>query len=290
MDKHLDADEAIVLGAALHAANLSDGIKLNRKLGMMDGSPYAFMVKLDGIDKVEQEKVEPLLVQRMKKLGSKSFRSIKHNKDFELSLSYESPDLLPPGVSFNKFAQFSILGLTETSEKHSVRNLSSPIKANLHFSLSKSGIISFDRAEAVIEYFEWVDIPKKNLTVSASISTEGESKNNTEKDEKTQTPESNESSAQSLGEISSEAAPEKKLKKKTFRVPLKIVDKPVGPGTVLSKESFSKAKLRLEALDRKDEERRRTAELKNNLEGYIYATREKVRTCLHWLLICNIKL
>ena len=31
LDRHLDADEAIVLGAALHAANLSDGIKLNRK-------------------------------------------------------------------------------------------------------------------------------------------------------------------------------------------------------------------------------------------------------------------
>ena len=38
LDKHLDADEAIVLGAALHAANLSVGIKLNRKLGMIDGS------------------------------------------------------------------------------------------------------------------------------------------------------------------------------------------------------------------------------------------------------------
>ncbi|KAI4995002.1 hypothetical protein ZWY2020_034905 [Hordeum vulgare] len=33
LDKHLDADEAIVLGASLHVANLSDGIKLNRKLG-----------------------------------------------------------------------------------------------------------------------------------------------------------------------------------------------------------------------------------------------------------------
>lgn len=106
--------------------------------------------------------------------------------------------------------------------RHSVRNLSSPIKANMHFSLSKSGIISFDRAEAVIEYFEWVEIPKKNLTVSANISAAGESKNNTEKDDKTQTPESGESSAQSLGGISSEAAPEKKLKKKTFRVPLKV--------------------------------------------------------------------
>lgn len=44
----------------------------------------------------------------------------------------------------------------------------------------------------------------------------------------------------------------------------------------LSKETFVEAKRRLEALDKKDAERRRTAELKNNLEGYIYATKEKV--------------
>jgi hypoxia up-regulated 1 len=31
-------------------------------------------------------------------------------------------------------------------------------------------------------------------------------------------------------------------------------------------------------LDKKDRERRRTAELKNNLESYIYATKEKLET------------
>ena len=56
----------------------------------------------------------------------------------------------------------------------------------------------------------------------------------------------------------------------------KIVEKTVGPGIPLSKESFAEAKSKLEALDKKDAERRRTAELKNNLEGYIYATKEKV--------------
>ena len=39
---------------------------------------------------------------------------------------------------------------------------------------------------------------------------------------------------------------------------------------------FSNAKRKLEALDKKDAERR-TAELKNNLEEYIYATKEKVQ-------------
>ena len=51
LDKHLDADEAIVLGAALHVANLSNGIKLNSKLGMVDGSSYSFVVELDGPDR-----------------------------------------------------------------------------------------------------------------------------------------------------------------------------------------------------------------------------------------------
>lgn len=55
-----------------------------------------------------------------------------------------------------------------------------------------------------------------------------------------------------------------------------MVDKFTGSGKVLSKDSFSEAKLRLEELDKKDAERRRTAELKNNLEEYIYSTREKV--------------
>lgn len=44
----------------------------------------------------------------------------------------------------------------------------------------------------------------------------------------------------------------------------------------LSDEFLAEAKVKLEALDKKDAERKRTAELKNNLEGYIYTTKEKV--------------
>lgn len=71
MDRHLDADEAIVLGAALHAANLSDGIKLNRKLGMVDGSSYGFVLELDGPDLLKDDSSRQLLIPRMKKLPSK---------------------------------------------------------------------------------------------------------------------------------------------------------------------------------------------------------------------------
>lgn len=71
LDRHLDSDEAIVLGSSLYAANLSDGIKLNRKLGMVDGSMYGFVVELNGPDLLKDESSRQLLVPRMKKLPSK---------------------------------------------------------------------------------------------------------------------------------------------------------------------------------------------------------------------------
>ncbi|EEF41831.1 heat shock 70 kDa protein 17 [Ricinus communis] len=287
LDKHLDADEATVLGAALHAANLSDGIKLNRKLGMIDGSSYGFVVELDGRNLLKDESTRQLLVPRMKKLPSKMFRSLIHDKDFEVSLAYESEGLLPPGTVSPVFAKYAVSGVTDASEKYSSRNLSSPIKANLHFSLSRSGILSLDRADAVVEISEWVEVPKRNQSIA---NTTASSPNMSVNPGAKNTSEESTESLHSDGGIGNASNPnieepdaielgtEKKLKKRTFRIPLKILDKTAGPGMPLSGESQGEAKLKLEALDKKDAERRRTAELKNNLEGYIYSTKDKLET------------
>ncbi|XP_071692619.1 heat shock 70 kDa protein 17-like [Rutidosis leptorrhynchoides] len=283
IDRHLDADEATVLGASLHAANLSDGIKLNRKLGMIDGSMYGFMMDLDGPGLVKDDTTTQLLVPRLKKLPIKMFRSITHNKDFDVSLLYESEDLLPPGVTSRAFAKYSVSGLADASEKYMSRNLSSPVKANLHFSLSRSGILSLDRADAVIEISEWVEVPKKNQTLEnnsapVNLTVETDSPN---AEEVNNTPNSDDSTSNSVNSTTNEqntveVVTEKKLKKRTFRIPLKISEKSVGSVAPLSEDSLYEGKLRLDALDAKDAERRRTAELKNDLEGYIYATREKL--------------
>ncbi|PKI52700.1 hypothetical protein CRG98_026909 [Punica granatum] len=268
LDKHLDADEAIVLGSALCAANFSDGIRLNKKLGMVDGSPYGFMVELNGLDLVTDDSTRQLLVPRMTKLPSKMYRSIIHNKDFEVSLAYESGELLPPGVSSPDFAHYAVSGLSDASEKYSLRNLSSPIKASLHFSLSR----------------KWVEVPRKNLIVDNSTSaTPDVTAEASTTEESTEKPpidsaSSIKSNTSPEEQGSEDLVPEKKLKKRTFRVPLKITDKTSGPGNPLSKEYFAEAKGKLDALDKKDAERRRTAELKNDLESYIYATKEQLET------------
>ena len=82
LDKHLDANEAIVLGAQLHAANLSDGIKLNRKLGMIDGSTYGFVFEVDGPGYVKDESADQVLVPRMRKMP------IKLKRDYSIYYFY----------------------------------------------------------------------------------------------------------------------------------------------------------------------------------------------------------
>ncbi|CAN8324822.1 unnamed protein product [Cochlearia groenlandica] len=285
LDRHLDADEAIVLGSSLHAANLSDGIKLQRRLGIVDGSTYGFLVELEGPNVQKDESTKQQLVPRMKKIPSKMFRSFVLDKDFDVSLSYEPEDILPPGITSPVFAQYSVSGLAETTEKYSSRNLSAPIKANLHFSLSRSGILSLDRGDAVVEITEWVEVPKKNVTVDNNTTTttgntSTEAASDEENKEDLQADAGNSTTSNKTAEEPAvvDLGTERKLKKRTFRVPLKVVEKTVGPGAPLTIESLAEAKTKLEALDKKDKERRRTAELKNNLESYVYATKEKLET------------
>lgn len=57
---------------------------------------------------------------------------------------------------------------------------------------------------------------------------------------------------------------------------MQIIDVTDRPGRSLSKESFTEAGIRLADLNRKDAERKRTSELKNTLEEYVYSTKEKV--------------
>lgn len=287
LDKHLDADEAIVLGSSLHAANLSDGIKLSRKLGMIDGATYGIILELNSpTPDPDNESNQQVLIPRMKKLPSKAFKSVKYSKDFEVSLLYDPSDILPPGVSSGKIATYHVSGLTDTYTKYSTRNLSAPIKTNLHFSLSRSGLVSFDRAETVIEVSEWVDVPVKNLTAenstlilsNASSESSTSPTSSSEKEEGNISGEGLENNTTTPEKETQDSKPmtEKKLRKRTFRVPLKVTDVTDGPGRSISKESLAEAGVRLLELNRKDAERKKTAELKNSLEEYIYSTKEKL--------------
>ncbi|KAI5072480.1 hypothetical protein GOP47_0012586 [Adiantum capillus-veneris] len=283
-ERHLDADEAIALGAALHAANLSDGIKMNRKLGMIDGSSYSLFMKLDGLvsDNLEEDKQE-LVIPRLKKVPSKILKSTRHGNDFKVTLFYDPAESFPPGISSKEIAVFEVLGVTEAYIKYESRNLTSPMKTNLHFTLSRSGVLSFDRAETVVEFSEWIEVPVKNPNeTKATLEKPGLSSENGLESKIDDEADNSTDAKDSLNTTTSAPEPEvimeKKLRKRTIRVPLKIKDASIGIVRPMSKEARLEASLRLEKINRQEEEKRLTAEAKNSLESYIYSTKEKLES------------
>ncbi|KAJ7523587.1 hypothetical protein O6H91_18G055500 [Diphasiastrum complanatum] len=296
LERHLDADEAVALGGALHAANLSDGIKLNRKLGMADGASYGISMKVELLkDSEDFANVDKqVLVQRLKKLPSKFSRSLTDDKDFKLTVFYDPEDELPPGILSPEIAVYIVPGVTDVHTKYASYNLSAPIKTNLHFSLSRSCLLSLDRVEAVIEIMEWVEVPVKesseNATSSPSITIEN---NTTSQGEVLKTPgESgeegipltadglNNTSTSNDTEVESLDAPKplvkKKLRKRILRVPLRFEDAKPGVGKPLSEEELVTLRSFMEKLRLVDAKKRETAEAKNSLESYIYATKDKL--------------
>lgn len=96
--------------------------------------------------------------------------------------------------------------------------------------MSRSGVLSLDRADAVIEVTEWVEVPKKNLTVENStnvapnISAETGAKNSSEEsnDNTEDGGNSNTNNSTIEGQGTADLGIERKLKKRTFRIPLKV--------------------------------------------------------------------
>eukprot|EP01023_Acetabularia_acetabulum_P001729 TRINITY_DN1067_c1_g1_i1.p1 TRINITY_DN1067_c1_g1~~TRINITY_DN1067_c1_g1_i1.p1 ORF type:complete len:530 (-),score=120.92 TRINITY_DN1067_c1_g1_i1:1759-3348(-) len=126
LDKHLDADEAVVLGAGLVAANLSSTFRL-RKFGMADGAVYPISVTLippqDQMPELESEDniFKPkTLLPFMKRLEAKRvlpFTNLTIDP-LVIQLSYEDGSGLPPGVNKAEFVTYTVSGLGNVEQKH----------------------------------------------------------------------------------------------------------------------------------------------------------------------------
>eukprot|EP00850_Spirogloea_muscicola_P022840 SM000314S12184 [mRNA] locus=s314:20611:26618:+ [translate_table: standard] len=304
--RHLDADEAMALGASLVAANLSDGFKLNRKIGMVDGLPYAVHLQLEN---ATDETITvggggpQLLFPRLKRLPTKIIKPLKgQSEDFVVRLQYDSNDALPPGIASEEIATYSITGVANATAKYSSYNLSQPIKLNMHLALTRSGLASLEKVEAVVEIQEWIEVPVliKNETqpVNATIvanATEDGSSNITDTGSATAFDEEDSKDEEGAGETAggllqpmdmtaseneTTVAPtvemKRKLRKRTIRIPLTIKDLSSSEVRGLSVEAIQRGRERLEILRMKAASKRETEEAKNSLESYIFATLDKL--------------
>lgn len=307
LDTHLDADEAVVMGAGLFAANLSTAFRL-RKFGMTDGVlyPVAFQLTSGGEgDALKPKSLLPigkkLPVKRVVHLPSNTDEGADYKVAFELRYNTTAVGPaqgdLPPGVYTPLMAQFEVTGLADALSKY---NDTESVKVNAHFKADVSGLLTVDRVEAVVDYITQVTTKVPVKVEAAATDKDGAAKE-----------EESAAAADDQGAVPAEDAAggdtgvdgdtaaedkagddkaggkekEKKAevkyetvtlpKKKTAKVALTIG----GSGFVspaMTKEQVKAGKKVLTELAKRDAVKAETAQAKNNLEAYIINTRDKL--------------
>jgi len=288
LDMHLDADEAVVLGAGLFAANLSTIFRL-RKFGMSDKAPYTVTFKLEGADEEQKEGAfDPgaprVLVPSLRKIPTKRAIAL-HNitvDSFTVSLQYDNSAgaVLPCCVRQEELGVFQVEGIQSVITKHGHSG-----KVALHTEVDQSGVFSLDRADAALEIEEEIKVKVPDL--SANETTAGETGDaEKKKEDKTADGADGNSEKKKDGEKVKEEEKEKKeaespamkevtkLWKHTVRLPLNITGSLKMPGLSIGQFAASRKTLRM--LRERDEAKRATAKARNDLESYIIGTRAEL--------------
>jgi len=192
LDRHLDADEAIVMGAGLVAANLSTTFRL-RQFGLVDGVVYPMSVQIEEPpewtapahaegDDAEQLFKPRALLPYMKRLPVKrilhlaNFTADPFKVSFAFNTSGGRP--LPSGVETTDYGTYEVSGLKKAAEKHGQDG-----KVALHFSTQNDGIIVLKGAEYVAEVQPNVlNVAKENDTANETSDLVPERKDEVQED------------------------------------------------------------------------------------------------------------
>lgn len=191
---HLNGDEAIVLGSAFRAANISKAFRVGRverSVGMVDMIPFPLGVRLknapveaegddtkvdaaakeeetgESDDSTEEKKVWSKRVQLFKiksHVAKKRLIKFQHDKDILCTLQYDkhSKSKFPEGVN-RQLGGYHITGI-EKFANGELKHLGKP-KVQLSFYLDHNGILKLQKAEATLEE---IIVPKEENVTDAN--------------------------------------------------------------------------------------------------------------------------
>merc|ERR1711871_1719933 len=165
LGQHMNGDEAMALGAAFRAANLSTAFRV-RKVGSSDISTFGVRVKLENLPKDQSKggcvfglfngkkddtssvweketSVFPIKSPIPSKTKTLAFN---HDNDILCRIEYETHHKdVPPLLGV-----FNITGISEFAKDTVAKGLGVP-KVHLSFSLDSSGVVALNKAEATVE-------------------------------------------------------------------------------------------------------------------------------------------
>eukprot|EP01084_Bolivina_argentea_P026884 49987_1 len=288
LKEDLNADEAPAFGAAFRAANLSSTFRV-RAVGMDDITPFAVGVRLKDLRPSEDDekpfKKRGSLFNENNHLFRRRAVTLKHAKDLRVELFYEKSAPLPTDTS-RDLGYYEISGIPKAITKyHSERyNVTELPKVSLSFLLDANGVV--DLVAATASFTEWVTeekvIKKKKKESDEEVETESDtessedaSETDSDKEESTSEDSEKEKETESEPEVSDKEV-ELIPRKRTHRVELNVQrNLPEDVASMSSADFALSAKILLE-LDERDRSVRETADARNELESYIFESRNRL--------------
>ncbi|GAM25962.1 hypothetical protein SAMD00019534_091370, partial [Acytostelium subglobosum LB1] len=281
LDKHLNGDEAIANGAAFYAAGLTHYFRV-KDIRLKDITPYTIDVKL--VRSNQQEASQPILenedndnatpsagddqtgeeqsanavsasassfFRKNNRINIKKTLSFFSNQSFTLNVTYV--DHTPANI-----AVYTVSGVPVPS---AALNFTGKPKIHCSIRLNTNGMVVLEKAEAEITVYalKTKAIPS-NSTANATATVDAT--NNATNANTTDTP-----TTQYTTELVS----------RVQRIPLNVTVQyqVVQP---MSKEQLAAANTRINTLDGKDKALRDLRHEKNNLESFLYDTRDKLES------------
>jgi hypoxia up-regulated 1 len=283
---HLNGDEAMALGAAFHAANLSKSFRV-RKVGMQDISPFAVGVRLRELEPspdAEKPWTKRATIFRQKnKLNSRKVVAFKHARDVSVTFHYDNAKTLPPGTDAT-ISSFNVTGVEKFAAEMLEKNITKT-KIHITFWLGPDGMVNIFKAEATADYFV---TPEKVVKVKANGTADnttaagnGTDTNSTAADEPAEAAANatatNATASNATAAEEEEDEEEPKPIKKTHRRTLTVirVDKDVKLSPMSEDERAESSEMLVE-LDRQDQLRFAREAARNNLESYLYSGKDKL--------------
>ncbi|KAJ8074780.1 lumenal Hsp70 protein [Marasmius tenuissimus] len=278
---NVNADEAAVLGAALHGASLSRQFK-TKSIQITDISIHdiqASYAASSATGSAQPRTITTLLFPSGSKAGTKKTLTFKRKEDFTINFDYKNE----PAQGFRKqLLETEITGVAEALANLTERGAVDPVvKATVK--LSESGFISVTEAIAFGEIKDESLTGKiKGLFGGGSTSDAESEETNAAENEPVRaqdTSSSAESSSSASPSSSSSAstsssspsAPVDKKEQGTITLGINVKFPSVPPMTVDEKK---KSRSRLRAIDLDEAAKNRKEEARNTLEGYLYRLRD----------------
>jgi hypoxia up-regulated 1 len=302
LGSHLNGDESKAFGAVFVAANMSKAFRV-RPVGLQDVTSDAVLVELGELEQAadaEPWTKEALLFNASSALGQRKIVKFNRTNDIACTLVRKGDN------GKLAFAKYTVTGVKEAIDKFGQHGKP---KISLTFHLSLNDTVGLQKAEAVFVE-EIAPEPEEEETEaaseaaakdteeasadsseesaekddSASSQAAGEEEQAAEGEEKGKEGEDSASEAKEQSEEDKKKKPKKPKKnkptKKTHRFSLtmtRINDQITGVKP-MTQEAMKNARELLQSWDQKEAEKREHEAAKNQLESFIFGSRDKLRS------------